>query len=263
MAVNDVVAKAKDAKARGASRYCLGAAWRSPTDKDLDVVCDMVKGIKDLGMEACVTLGMLTPPQAKRLKDAGLDYYNHNLDTSPEYYKEIITTRSFDDRLNTLAAVRDAGVNVCCGGIVGMGESRDDRVGFLVALATLDPHPESVPINMLVKVKGTPLHILDNDDAPDAGVDGIELVRTVAVARLMMPSSVVRLSAGRETMSDELQALCFFAGANSIFAGERLLTTKNPGMSRDEQLFHKLGLEAWTPQHATEVTSAGLEGAAE
>jgi len=251
MAVGDVVEKAAEARARGASRYCLGAAWRSPTDKDLDVVCEMVKGIKSLGMEACVTLGMLTGPQAARLKTAGLDYYNHNIDTSPEHYKEIITTRTFEDRLQTLAAVRDAGVNVCCGGIVGMGESRADRAGFLVALATLDPHPESVPINMLVQVKGTPLAILDNGDkSRDRGVDGLELVRTVATARLMMPHSVVRLSAGREAMSDELQALCFLAGANSIFAGEQLLTTKNPGISRDARLFQALGLEPWQPAAA-------------
>ena len=248
MAAADVVVKAGEARARGASRFCLGAAWRSPSDKDLDAVCEMVKGIKALGMEACVTLGMLTGPQAAKLKAAGLDYYNHNLDTSPEHYREIITTRTFDDRLQTLAAVRDAGVSVCCGGIVGMGESRADRAGFLVALATLDPHPESVPINMLVQVKGMPLAILDNNDAPSReGVDGIELVRTVAAARLTMPKSVVRLSAGRETMSDELQALCFLAGANSIFAGEQLLTTKNPGVSRDERLFAQLGLAAWVP----------------
>jgi biotin synthase len=245
MPVDEVLAEARAAKASGASRYCLGAAWRSPKDKDLDVVCDMVRGIKDLGMEACVTLGMLTGPQARRLKDAGLDYYNHNIDTSPEYYKEIITTRTFDDRLNTLQAVREADINVCCGGIVGMGEARVDRVRMLLALAQLAPHPESVPINSLVKVKGTPLSLrqVDEEDA----VDGIELVRTIAVARVVLPTTVVRLSAGREAMSDELQALCFLAGANSVFWGDKLLTTKNNGSSRDERLFDKLGLRPWDP----------------
>jgi biotin synthase len=246
MPVDEVLAEARKAKANGASRYCLGAAWRSPKDRDVDVVCEMVKGIKGLGMEACVTLGMLTAEQAQRLKAAGLDYYNHNIDTSPEYYPEIITTRTYDDRLQTLQHVRDAGVNVCCGGIVGMGETRADRVSMLKTLATLPEHPDSVPINMLVKVKGTKLALRQIDEEKD-GVDGIELVRTIAVARIVMPATVVRLSAGREQMSDELQALCFMAGANSVFWGDKLLTTKNNGASRDERLFAKLGLVAWEP----------------
>ena len=247
MAVDDVLAEAKKAKADGASRYCLGAAWRSPKDSDVDAVCAMVRGVKDLGMEACVTLGMLTDPQAARLKDAGLDYYNHNIDTSPEYYPEVITTRTFQDRLDTLAAVRKAEINVCCGGIVGMGETRTDRVRMLQVLCQLQPHPESTPVNSLVKVKGTPLSLRQVDDDEDA-VDGIELVRTIAVARIVLPHTVVRLSAGRETMSDELQALCFLAGANSMFWGDKLLTTKNNGVSRDEALFHKLGLVPWHPE---------------
>jgi biotin synthase len=246
MPVDEVLVEARKAKENGASRYCLGAAWRSPKDRDVDAVCEMVKGIKGLGMEACVTLGMLNAEQAQRLKSAGLDYYNHNIDTSPEYYPEIITTRTYDDRLQTLQHVRDAGVNVCCGGIVGMGETRADRVSMLKTLATLPEHPDSVPINMLVKVKGTKLALRQIDEEKD-GVDGIELVRTVAVARIVMPATVVRLSAGREQMSDELQALCFMAGANSVFWGEKLLTTKNNGASRDERLFAKLGLVAWDP----------------
>jgi biotin synthase len=246
MPVDEVVLEAKKAKENGASRYCLGAAWRSPKDRDVDAVCEMVKGIKGLGMEACVTLGMLTAEQAQRLKAAGLDYYNHNIDTSPEYYPEIITTRTYDDRLQTLQHVRSAGVNVCSGGIVGMGETRADRVSMLKTLATLPEHPGSVPINMLVKVKGTKLALRQIDEEKD-GVDGIELVRTIAVARILMPATVVRLSAGREQMSDELQALCFLAGANSVFWGDTLLTTKNNGASRDERLFDKLGLVAWEP----------------
>lgn len=248
MAVEEVLKEAREAKAGGASRYCLGAAWRSPKDRDLDVVCDMVKGIKGLGMEACVTLGMLTSSQAERLKDAGLDYYNHNIDTSPEYYPEIISTRTFDDRLNTLQAVRDANINVCTGGIVGMGETRLDRVRMLQVLTQLSPHPESVPINSLVKVKGTPLSLRQIDDNSDDAVDGLELVRTIAVARIVLPTTMVRLSAGREAMSDELQALCFLAGANSVFWGDKLLTTKNNGAGRDARLFEKLGLRAWDPQ---------------
>jgi biotin synthase len=230
-----VVAEARAAKQAGASRFCMGAAWRSPKDRDLDAVCAMVEGVKALGLETCATLGMLTAPQAQRLKGAGLDYYNHNLDTSPEYYGEIITTRTFRDRLETLDHVRTAGISVCCGGIVGMGESREDRVGMIVALATLPVHPESVPINMLVQVEGTPL-------ATGQAFDAIEFVRTVAAARITMPASVVRLSAGREDMSEETQALCFVAGANSIFYGPKLLTTPNPARDRDRDLMDKLGL---------------------
>ena len=237
MALDAVLADARAAKAAGATRFCMGAAWRSPKDKDLDAVCAMVEGVKALGMETCVTLGMLTPPQATRLKQAGLDYYNHNIDTSPEYYSEIITTRTFQDRLDTLAHVREAGLSVCCGGIVGMGEDEDDRVGMLHALATLPEHPESVPINGLVKIKGTKL----GDSAP---LDPIDFVRTVAVARITMPRSMVRLSAGRGELSDEAQALCFLAGANSIFYGDKLLTTPNPEESRDHRLFAKLGISA-------------------
>jgi len=230
-----VVGEARAAKQAGASRFCMGAAWRSPKDRDLDAVCAMVAGVKALGLETCATLGMLTGPQAQRLKGAGLDYYNHNLDTSPEYYGEIITTRTFRDRLETLDHVRTAGISVCCGGIVGMGETREDRVGMIVALATLPVHPESVPINMLVQVEGTPL-------ATGQAFDAIEFVRTVAAARITMPASVVRLSAGREDMSEETQALCFVAGANSIFYGPKLLTTPNPARDRDRDLMDKLGL---------------------
>ncbi|TAL03267.1 MAG: biotin synthase BioB [Rhodospirillaceae bacterium] len=241
MEVETVVAEARAAKAAGASRFCMGAAWRSPKDKDLDAVCAMVEEVKALGMETCVTLGMLTGPQAGRLKQAGLDYYNHNLDTSPEFYGEIITTRTYADRLNTLAHVREAGINVCCGGIVGMGESADDRTGMIMALANLPVHPESVPINLLVQVEGTPLHT-------GKALDPIEFVRTVAVARVTMPASVVRLSAGREDMSDEIQALCFLAGANSIFYGPKLLTTPNPDQDHDMGLLNRLGL---TPTPST------------
>jgi biotin synthase len=237
MAIEAVLKDAKAAKDAGATRFCMGAAWRSPKDRDLDAVCEMIEGVKGLGMETCVTLGMLTGPQAERLKTAGLDYYNHNIDTSPEYYKEIITTRTFEDRLDTLAHVRDAGINVCCGGIVGMGESEDDRVGMLLALATLPEHPQSVPINALMKVKGTKL----GESAP---IDGIDFVRMIAVARITMPKSFVRLSAGRDNMSDETQALCFLAGANSIFYGTKLLTTPNPKESHDHKLFEKLGVTA-------------------
>jgi biotin synthase len=230
-----VLAEAQAAKRAGASRFCMGAAWRNPKDRDLDAVCTMVEGVKALGLETCATLGMLTEPQAQRLKASGLDYYNHNLDTSPEFYGEIITTRTYRDRLDTLDHVRAAGIAVCCGGIVGMGESREDRVGMIVALATLPRHPESVPINMLVQVEGTPL-------ATGAALDPIEFVRTIAVARICMPASVVRLSAGREEMREETQALCFVAGANSIFYGPKLLTTPNPGRDRDRALMDKLGL---------------------
>ena len=235
MDVDAVLADAKAAKDAGATRFCMGAAWRSPKDKDLDAVCKMVEGVKALGMESCVTLGMLTAPQAQKLKDVGLDYYNHNLDTSPEYYGQIITTRTYQDRLDTLSHVRGAGINVCCGGIVGMGEEAEDRAGMIHALATLPAHPESVPINMLVQVEGTPV---SKGQMPDA----LEFVRTIAVARLTMPRSMVRLSAGREDMSDEAQALCFFAGANSIFYGPKLLTTPNPNEHHDRALLDKLGM---------------------
>ena len=235
MDVEAVLADAAQAKAAGASRFCMGAAWRSPKDKDLDAVCEMVAGVKALGLESCVTLGMLTGRQAERLKQAGLDYYNHNLDTSPDYYREIISTRTYQDRLETLENVRKCGLSVCCGGIIGMGESQGDRVGMIHALATLPAHPQSVPINALVQVEGTPL-------AQAQPLDPIDFVRTIAVARITMPASVVRLSAGRESMSAETQALCFLAGANSIFYGEKLLTTPNPQTHADQALLARLGL---------------------
>ena len=235
MDVDTVLADARAARDAGASRFCMGAAWRNPKDRDLDAVCEMVEGVKALGMETCVTLGMLTAPQAARLKQAGLDYYNHNIDTSPEYYRHVITTRTFEDRLETLGHVRDAGISVCCGGIIGMGESQADRVGLIHALATLPVHPESVPINALV-----------GDNTPAAAsaakLDPLDFVRTIAVARITMPKSMVRLSAGREDMSDETQALCFLAGANSIFYGPKLLTTPNPLADADRALFARLGL---------------------
>jgi len=237
MDLEAVLAEARVAKAGGASRFCMGAAWRSPKDRDLEKVCDMVEGVKALGMETCVTLGMLTGEQAKRLKTCGLDYYNHNLDTSPEFYGEIISTRMYQDRLDTLEHVRAAGINVCCGGIVGMGEKLDDRIGMIATLASLPVHPESVPINMLVRVEGTPL-------AQTTAIEPLDFVRTIAVARITMPASMVRLSAGREDMSEETQALCFLAGANSIFYGPKLLTTPNPGRDRDMALLDKLGLRA-------------------
>jgi biotin synthase len=235
MRLDAVLSEARAAKASGASRFCMGAAWREPKDRDLGKVCEMVAGVKALGLETCATLGMLTEPQAIRLKDAGLDYYNHNLDTSPEFYGEIITTRTYEDRLDTLAHVRAAGIRVCCGGIVGMGESEQDRVGMIATLASLPQHPESVPINMLVRVEGTPL-------GHAAPLDTLDFVRTIAVARITMPKSVVRLSAGREDMSEQTQALCFLAGANSIFYGPKLLTTPNPERDRDMQLMDRLGL---------------------
>jgi biotin synthase len=235
MALDTVVAEARAAKSAGASRFCMGAAWRSPKDGDLARVCAMVEAVKGLGLETCATLGMLSSAQARELKRSGLDYYNHNLDTSPEFYGEIITTRVYRDRLETLAHVRDAGIHVCCGGIVGMGETRGDRIGMIVALASLPVHPESVPINLLVRVAGTPL-------ADQPPLDPFEFVRTVAVARITMPRSVVRLSAGREDMSEQTQALCFLAGANSIFYGPKLLTTPNPERDRDRVLMDKLGL---------------------
>jgi biotin synthase len=239
MSCDAVLKEAQAAKGAGASRFCMGAAWRSPKDRDLDSVCAMVTGVKALGLETCATLGMLTPAQAQRLKTAGLDYYNHNLDTSPEFYGTIITTRTYQDRLDTLAHVRDAGIRVCCGGIVGMGESAEDRIGMIATLASLPVHPESVPINMLVRVAGTPL---GTPPAHGEALDPIDFVRTIAAARIAMPQSVVRLSAGREDMSPETQALCFLAGANSIFYGPRLLTTPNPAPDRDLQMMERLGL---------------------
>mmetsp|Transcript_4076 Transcript_4076/g.5307 ORF Transcript_4076/g.5307 Transcript_4076/m.5307 type:complete len:329 (-) Transcript_4076:480-1466(-) len=238
MPLDEVIKSANEAKQAGASRFCMGAAWRSLKDRDLERVADMVEGVKGLGLETCVTLGMLEEHQAKRLKDAGLDYYNHNLDTSPEFYGDIITTRTYEDRLNTLGHVRDAGINVCSGGIVGMGEERGDRAGLLISLANLPTQPQSVPINLLVQVEGTPLNGIEN-------LDALEFVRTIAVARIMMPKSFVRLSAGRENMSDEMQAMCFLAGANSIFYGEKLLTTDNPDTNHDQQLFKRLGITPW------------------
>jgi biotin synthase len=235
MSLEAVLAEARAAKAGGVARFCMGAAWRSPKDRELEQVCAMVEGVKRMGLETCATLGMLTAPQALLLKQSGLDYYNHNLDTSPEFYGEIITTRTYRDRLDTLGHVRAAGINVCCGGIVGTGEDADDRASMITTLATLPAHPESVPINLLVQVEGTPL-------ATGATLDPIEFVRTIAVARITMPKSMVRLSAGREDMSDETQALCFLAGANSIFYGPKLLTTPNPGRDRDMLLLDRLGL---------------------
>ena len=235
--LDEVIEAAKAAKAKGASRFCMGAAWRSPKDRDLQPVLEMVKAVKALDMDTCMTLGMLTPEQTHELKQAGLDYYNHNLDTSPEYYGEVISTRTYQDRLDTLQHVRDANIKVCSGGILGMGESRRDRVRLLQQLANQETHPESVPINLLIKVEGTPL-----ENAPD--LDHLEFVRSIAVARILMPRSQVRLSAGRESMSDEMQALCFLAGANSIFYGEKLLTTSNPAADTDMQLFERLGIRA-------------------
>jgi len=240
MDVDAVLASAREAKAHGSQRFCMGAAWRELKDRDVDAVCSMVREVKALGLETCMTLGMLTGDQARALSDAGLDYYNHNIDTSPEHYGAIITTRTFQERLDTLEHVRAAGIAVCCGGIVGMGESRADRVGFIHALATLPRHPESVPINALVPIKGTVLG--DMFDGVKM-IDDIEFVRTVAVARIAMPRSMVRLSAGRESMSESTQALCFLAGANSIFTGDKLLTTANAGDDADAALFTKLGLK--------------------
>ena len=235
MEVEKVLAEARAAKATGATRFCMGAAWRSPKDQDLETVCAMIEGVKALGMESCATLGMLSPAQAIRLKRSGLDYYNHNLDSSEEFYGKIITTRTYADRLNTLAHVREAGINVCSGGIVGMGEALEDRIGMITTLATLPEHPGSVPINMLVQVEGTPLKAAKK-------LDHIDFVRTIAAARITMPRSMVRLSAGREEMSDEIQAMCFLAGANSIFYGSKLLTTPNPGEDHDQALFARLGM---------------------
>ena len=236
LSLETVTRAARAARSHGASRFCMGAAWRGPKDKDLNAVLEMVRAVKTLGLETCATLGMLKPGQAERLREAGLDYYNHNLDTSPEFYGQIITTREYRDRLETLQRVRDAGLRVCCGGIVGMGESRGDRAGLIAQLASLDPYPESVPINALVAVSGTPL-------AQAEELDALEFVRTVAAARITMPKAWVRLSAGRERMSDAVQALCFLAGANSVFFGEKLLTTGNPEAARDRALFARLGLK--------------------
>jgi len=235
MQVEKVLAEARQAKEQGATRYCMGAAWRSPKERDMDVVCAMVEGVRAMGMETCMTLGMLSDDDVGKLKHAGLDYYNHNLDTSERYYSKVITTRTFADRLETLARVREAGIKVCAGGIVGMGEEAEDRVSMLVTLANLPQHPESVPINMLIAIAGTPLADVEK-------IDAISFVRTIALARILMPQSYVRLSAGRTQMSDETQALCFFAGANSIFVGETLLTADNPGEDSDAVLFDKLGL---------------------
>ncbi|RWN48710.1 MAG: biotin synthase BioB [Mesorhizobium sp.] len=236
MEVKRVIAEATKARDAGATRYCMGAAWRSPKPRDMDAVVAMVEGVKALGMETCMTLGMLDLEQAARLKQAGLDYYNHNIDTSERYYTEIISTRTFADRLDTLANVRDSGIKVCCGGIVGMGEEPVDRIDMLVTLANLPEHPESVPINMLIPIDGTPL-------ADARPIEPIEFVRVIALARIMMPKSHVRLSAGRTAMTDEMQALCFFAGANSIFVGDTLLTADNPGEDKDTLLFQRLGIE--------------------
>ncbi|QKS01310.1 biotin synthase BioB [Sphingomonas sp. CL5.1] len=258
MDVRAVLQMAAQAKDSGSQRFCMGAAWRNPKDRDMPAIVEMVRGVREMGMETCMTLGMLTPDQARQLADAGLDYYNHNIDTSPERYGEVITTRTFAERLDTLGHVREAGINVCCGGIVGMGETREDRVGFIHALATLPRHPESVPVNALVPVKGTVLGDM-LADTPLAKIDDIEFVRTVAAARIAMPMSMVRLSAGRESMSEATQALCFMAGANSIFTGDKLLTTGNRGDSADAALFEKLGvrpMEAEEPMRQTVCEAA-------
>ena len=252
MDVDAVLASAAEAKANGSGRFCMGAAWREPKERDMDVLCDMVAGVKAMGLETCMTLGMLTQGQADRLAASGLDYYNHNIDTSPENYGSVITTRTWEDRIDTLAAVRASGMSVCCGGIVGMGETREDRVGFIHALATLPEHPGSVPINALVPVRGTVLGDM-LADTPLAKIDDIEFVRTVAVARITMPRSMVRLSAGRESMSESTQALCFMAGANSIFTGDKLLTTENAGAGADAALFEKLGLVPMTSEEPARV----------
>ncbi|EGV1830030.1 biotin synthase BioB [Vibrio parahaemolyticus] len=237
MEVERVLDAAQKAKNAGSTRFCMGAAWKNPKERDMPHLTDMIKGVKDMGLETCMTLGMLTPEQAKQLANAGLDYYNHNLDTSPEFYGNIITTRTYQDRLDTLSHVRDAGMKICSGGIIGMGESANDRAGLLVELANLPTHPESVPINMLVKVKGTPLETVDD-------VDPFDFIRLIAIARIMMPQSAVRLSAGRENMNEQMQALCFMAGANSVFYGCKLLTTPNPSEDKDMMLFKKLSINS-------------------
>ena len=249
MEVQKVLQEATLAKEKGATRFCMGAAWKHPSQKDFPYVLEMIKGVKQLGLESCVTLGTLNEDQAKQLADAGLDYYNHNLDTSPEYYDSIITTRSYQERLDTLSRVRDNGVKLCCGGIMGMGEEEKDRVGLLRQLAQMTPHPESVPINMLVKVAGTPLENVDD-------LDEFDFIRTIAVARILMPHSHVRLSAGRQGMSEQTQALCFMAGANSIFYGEKLLTTGNPEADKDRMLFEKLGIK---PEQRHDVSDEAVE----
>lgn len=237
MEVERVLDAAQKAKSAGSTRFCMGAAWKNPKERDMPHLTEMIKGVKGMGLETCMTLGMLTSDQAKSLADAGLDYYNHNLDTSPEFYGSIITTRTYQDRLDTLSHVRDAGMKICSGGIIGMGESANDRAGLLVELANLPTHPESVPINMLVKVKGTPLEEVDD-------VEPFDFIRLIAIARIMMPGSAVRLSAGRENMNEQMQALCFMAGANSVFYGCKLLTTPNPSEDKDMQLFNKLGINS-------------------
>lgn len=241
--LDEVIEKAKIAKSNGSSRFCMGAAWRNPTDKNLDKVIEMISAVKNEGMQTCVTLGMLTDEQSQRLKDAGLDYYNHNLDTSPEFYGNVITTRTFQDRLDTLQHVRDKGIHVCSGGILGMGENATDRASMLQQLANMPQHPESVPINMLVQIEGTPMFGSD-------GIDSIEFVRSIAAARILMPQSQVRLSAGRHEMSDEMQAMCFFAGANSIFYGDKLLTTENCETNDDLALFGRLGIKPSEVEHS-------------
>ncbi|MGB3167484.1 MAG: biotin synthase BioB [Alteraurantiacibacter sp.] len=265
MDVRQVLQSAAQAKDAGSQRFCMGAAWRNPKDRDMPRIVAIVKGVREMGMETCMTLGMLSHRQAEQLAEAGLDYYNHNVDTGPEYYDRVITTRKYEDRLATLENVRNAGINVCSGGIVGMGETREDRVGFVHTLATLDRHPESVPVNALVPVKGTPLGDM-LADTPMAYIDDIEFVRTVAVARICMPLSMVRLSAGRESMSDAVQALAFMAGANSIFTGEKLLTAPNAGDDSDAALFARLGLtplQGGEPMRATDSCSGGCATRAE
>ena len=249
LSVDEVVQAARRARHNGASRFCMGAAWRSPSDKDLNKVIDMIKAVANEGMETCVTLGMLSAEQAQRLASAGLDYYNHNLDTSPEFYDSVITTRTYQERLDTLDCVRQSGIKVCCGGILGMGESRTQRAGLLAQLAVMPEHPQSVPINMLVQIEGTPLYGREK-------LDPLEFVRTIAVTRILMPKSTVRLSAGREDMSDEMQALCFLAGANSIFYGDVLLTTTNPATDKDRQLFQRLGLNALADESSGEMSTS-------
>jgi biotin synthase len=255
MDVRAVLQKAAEAKDAGSQRFCMGAAWRNPKDRDMPAIVEMIEGVRAMGMETCMTLGMLTKEQAQQLGAAGLDYYNHNIDTSPENYANIISTRSFEDRLDTLSEVRSAGINVCSGGIVGMGENREDRVGFIHALATLPRHPESVPVNALVPVKGTVLGDM-LADTPLAKIDDIEFIRTIAVARITMPNSMVRLSAGRESMSEATQALCFMAGANSIFTGDKLLTTENAGDNADAALFAKLGIVPMVEQEPMRMEAA-------
>ena len=262
MDVQRVLQSAAQAKDAGSQRFCMGAAWRNPKDRDMPAIVEIVKGVRAMGLETCMTLGMLTPKQADMLKDAGLDYYNHNVDTGPEYYERVISTRNYQDRLDTLQNVRDAGINVCSGGIVGMGETREDRVGFVHTLATLERHPESVPVNALVPVKGTVLGDM-LADTPLAKIDDIEFVRTVAVARITMPMSMVRLSAGRESMSEATQALCFLAGANSIFTGDKLLTAPNAGDDSDGALFAKLGLTPLVQEEPARVSGRSCQRTSE